>query len=128
MRAGFLRAHPSSGRSSPKQPRCASRLAGRVNRLKHPVYRNKALQVAADAALVAFAYYLSFRLRFLESPGGVPERYSELFLGSIGFVVLGTIAVLAFFRIYEKWWRYFRLPDFVDLVKATGVAALLLLI
>jgi FlaA1/EpsC-like NDP-sugar epimerase len=99
-----------------------------VHRLKHPVYRNKALQVVADATFVAFAYYLSFRLRFLESPGGVPERYSELFWGSIGFVVVGTIAVLALFGVYEKWWRYFRLPDFADLVKATGVAALLLLI
>ncbi|MCE3266392.1 MAG: polysaccharide biosynthesis protein CapD [Solirubrobacterales bacterium] len=99
-----------------------------MDRLKHPVYRNKALQVAADAALVAIAYYLSFRLRFLESPGGVPERYEELFWGSIGFVVVGTVVVLAAFRSYEKWWRYFRLPDFVDLVKGTTVATLLLLI
>src|SRR5918994_1526440 len=128
MRAGFLRAHPSSGRSSPKQPRCASRLAGRVDRLRHPVYRNKALQVVADAALIAIAYYLSFRLRFLESPGGVPERYEELLWGSIGFVVVGTVVVLAAFGSYEKWWRYFRLPDFVDLVKGTAAATLLLLI
>jgi FlaA1/EpsC-like NDP-sugar epimerase len=99
-----------------------------VHRLKHPVYRNKALQVAADAALVAIAYYLSFRLRFLESHGGVPERYRELFWGSIGFVVAGTVVVLAAFRIYEKWWRYFRLPDVAALVRATAVSTLILLI
>ena len=75
-----------------------------------------------SAVLIAVAYYLSFRLRFLESPGGVPERYSELFWGSIGFVVLGTVVVLAAVRTYEKWWRYFRLPDFVALVKGTGIA------
>jgi len=99
-----------------------------VHRLKHPVYRNKALQVVADAVLITVAYYLSFRLRFLETPGGVPERYGELFWGSIAFVVLGTVLVLAGFRIYEKWWRYFRLPDFADLVKATAVSVLILLI
>ncbi|MBM3667795.1 MAG: polysaccharide biosynthesis protein [Actinobacteria bacterium] len=99
-----------------------------MHRLKHPVYRNKALQVVADAVLITVAYYLSFRLRFLETPGGVPERYGELFWGSIAFVVLGTVLVLAGFRIYEKWWRYFRLPDFADLVKATAVSVLILLI
>ncbi len=99
-----------------------------MHRLKHPVYRNKALQVAADTVLIAFAYYLSFRLRFLETPGGVPERYGQLFWGSISFVVAGTLLVLAGFGIYEKWWRYFRLPDFVDLVKAAAVSTLILLI
>ena len=105
-----------------------SRLAVRVHRLKHPVYRNKALQVVADAALVGFAYYLAFRLRFLESAGGLPEPYSDMLWGSIGFVVVGTVAALAAFRLYEKWWRYFRLPDFVALVKATSISALVLLI
>ena len=68
-----------------------SRLAVRVHRLKHPVYRNKALQVVADAVLVGFAYYLAFRLRFLESAGGLPEPYSDMLWGSIGFVVAGTV-------------------------------------
>ena len=105
-----------------------SRLAVRVHRLKHPVYRNKALQVVADAVLVGFAYYLAFRLRFLESAGGLPEPYSDMLWGSIGFVVAGTLAALAAFGLYEKWWRYFRLPDFVALVKATSISALVLLI
>jgi FlaA1/EpsC-like NDP-sugar epimerase len=99
-----------------------------VHRLKHPVYRNKALQVAADAVLIAFAYYLSFRLRFLENAGGVPERYGEMLWGSIVFVVLGTVLALAAFGVYEKWWRYFRLQDFAALVKATAVSTLILLI
>ncbi len=99
-----------------------------MHRLKHPVYRHRALQVAADAVLIALAYYLAFRLRFLESEGGVPERYREMFWGSIGFVVLGTLIVLAVFGLYEKWWRYFRLPDFAALVRAIAVSTLILLI
>lgn len=99
-----------------------------MDRLKHPVYRNKALQVAADAVLIALAYYLSFRLRFLENAGGVPERYGEMLWGSIGFVVVGTLAALALFGIYEKWWRYFRSRDFAALVKATAVSTVVLLV
>ena len=41
------------------------------------------------------AYYLAFRLRFLETEGGVPERYDDMLWGSIGFVVVGKLIVFA---------------------------------
>ena len=50
-----------------------------MGRLNHPVYRNRVLQVAADAALVALAYFLAFQLRFLDDPHGWPHRYEVLF-------------------------------------------------
>jgi FlaA1/EpsC-like NDP-sugar epimerase len=99
-----------------------------VDRLKHPVYRHRLLQVLADAALLAFAYYLAFRLRFLETEGGVPEKYRQMLWASIGFVVVGKLIILAAFGLYEKWWRYFRLPDFAGLVRASAVSTLILLI
>ena len=37
-----------------------------MRRLNHPVYRNRLLQLAADGVLVALAFYLAFRLRFLD--------------------------------------------------------------
>ena len=46
-----------------------------MDRLTHPVYRHRLLQIVADAALLALAYYLAFRLRFLENEGGVPDVY-----------------------------------------------------
>jgi FlaA1/EpsC-like NDP-sugar epimerase len=100
----------------------------RVNRLTHPVYRHRLLQVMADAALLAFAYYLSFRLRFLETEAGVPEKYRQMLWASIGFVVVGKLIIFAAFGLYEKWWRYFRLPDFAGLVRASAVSTLILLI
>jgi FlaA1/EpsC-like NDP-sugar epimerase len=99
-----------------------------VDRLKHPVYRHRLLQILADAALLAFAYYLAFRMRFLETEGGVPEVYRQMLWASIGFVVAGKLIVFAAFGLYEKWWRYFRLPDFAGLVRASVVSTLILLI
>ncbi len=64
-----------------------------MDRLKNPVYRHRALQVAIDAALVALAFYMAFRLRFLETEGGVPERYQDMLWHSIAFVVAGKLIV-----------------------------------
>ena len=57
-----------------------------MSRLNHPVYRNRVLQVAADAVLVALAFFLAFQLRFLDDPHGWPHRYEVLFAQSVGFV------------------------------------------
>jgi FlaA1/EpsC-like NDP-sugar epimerase len=97
-----------------------------VNRLKDPVYRHRALQIGIDAALVAFAFYVAFRLRFLETEGGVPERYRDMLWGSIAFVVVGKLIVFAGFGLYEKWWRYFRLPDYAGVLRAVATSTLIL--
>jgi FlaA1/EpsC-like NDP-sugar epimerase len=77
-----------------------------MGRLNHPVYRNRVLQIAADAGLVALAYYLAFQLRFLDDPHGWPHRYEVLFAQTVGFVVAGKLIVFAAFGLYQKWWRY----------------------
>jgi FlaA1/EpsC-like NDP-sugar epimerase len=93
-----------------------------VERLKHPVYRHRLTQIAADAILLAAAYYLAFRLRFLDAPGGIPERYDHMLATSIGFVVVGQLIVFYAFGLYEKWWRYFRLPDMIAVLRACAVS------
>src|SRR5687768_12627680 len=103
-----------------------SRITGRVNRLKHPVYRHRALQIAVDAVLVAFAFYMAFRLRFLETEGGVPDRYREMLSASIGVVVIGKLVVFGLFGLYEKWWRYFRMPDLFGVLRAVAASTAIL--
>ena len=99
-----------------------------MDRLRHPVFRHRALQVAIDAALVALAFYAAFRLRFLETEGGVPDRYRDMLWGSIAFVVIGKLLVFGGFGLYEKWWRYFRLPDYAGVLRAVAVSTLILAI
>jgi FlaA1/EpsC-like NDP-sugar epimerase len=97
-----------------------------VDRITHPVYRHRLLQIAADAVLVAASFYLAFRLRFLDAPGGIPDRYVHMMLASIGPVVVGELVVFYAFGLYEKWWRYFRLPDMVAVLRACAVSTAIL--
>ncbi|HSK50593.1 MAG TPA: nucleoside-diphosphate sugar epimerase/dehydratase [Solirubrobacterales bacterium] len=99
-----------------------------MNRLNHPVYRNRVMQLAADGLLVALAYYLAFRLRFLDEKHGMPDRYETLFLQSVGFVVAGKLAVFYAFGLYQKWWRYVSGRDFILILRAVVVASLLLVV
>jgi len=99
-----------------------------MGRLNHPVYRNRILQVAADAALVAVAYFLAFQLRFLDDPNGLPHRYEVLFAQSVGFVIVGKLVVFAAFGLYQKWWRYVSGRDFLLIVRAVAVASALLVV
>ncbi len=99
-----------------------------MGRLNHPVYRNRVLQVAADAALVALAYFLAFQLRFLDEPQGVPHRYEVLFAQSIGFVVAGKLAIFAAFGLYQKWWRYVSGRDFWLIFRAVAVSSAILVV
>jgi FlaA1/EpsC-like NDP-sugar epimerase len=99
-----------------------------VDRLKHPVWRHRLIQIAADAVLVAAAYYLAFRLRFLDVEGGIPERYDHMLVTSIGFVVVGQLFVFYVSGLYEKWWRYFRLPDMITVLRACAISTAILAI
>jgi FlaA1/EpsC-like NDP-sugar epimerase len=99
-----------------------------MQRLNHPVYRNRLLQVIADGALVALAFYLAFRLRFLDDPRGLPHRYDVLFREAVGFVVLGKVVVLAAFGLYQKWWRYVSGRDFLTIVRAVAAASAVLVV
>ncbi len=99
----------------------ASKLAG-MARLRSPSYRRRAQQFAVDALLAAAAYALAFKLRFLDVPGGIPERYEDMLPGSIAFVAIGQAVVFELLGQHQKWWRYFRLPDLWPLVRAIAVA------
>jgi FlaA1/EpsC-like NDP-sugar epimerase len=98
-----------------------------MRRLNHPVYRNRVLQVCADGALVALAYYLAFRLRFLDQ-SDLPHRYWVLFAQSVGFVIALKLIVFAAFGMYQKWWRYVSGRDFLQIVRAVTVSSAILVV
>ena len=99
-----------------------------MSRLNHPVYRGRVLQLAADAVLVALAYFLAFQLRFLDDPHGWPHRYEVLFAQTVGFVVIGKLIVFAAFGLYQKWWRYVSGRDFMLIFRAVAVASAILVV
>ncbi|MGI8631212.1 MAG: polysaccharide biosynthesis protein [Solirubrobacterales bacterium] len=99
-----------------------------MGRSLSPVHRHRVVQALTDAALVAVAYYLAFRLRFLDLSGGIPDRFEELFAQSVPFVVAGKIAVFAGLRLYEKWWRYVGVRDFAAILQAAVVSSVALVV
>ncbi len=97
-------------------------------RLTDPVLRRRALELVADALLAAAAFAFAFKLRFLDVPGGIPDRYESMLLGSIAFVAIGKALVIELFGLHQQWWRYFRLPDLWPLVRALALASALMVL
>ncbi len=92
-------------------------------RLSTPVLARRLPQIAIDVALVAFAYWLAFQLRF---DPDVPKRYSELLGESIAFVVVGKFVIFASFGLYHKLWRFTDARDFESILKAVVLASFVL--
>ena len=88
-----------------------------------PLHRHSFSQLALDGALVAAAYFLSYRLRF---DSGVPEKYDRLFEATIAPVVVAAIIVFVLFRLEVKQWRYTGHRDYVAVVEAVGALTLAL--
>src|SRR5215213_5991222 len=88
-----------------------------------PFHRHSLPQAAVDAGLVAFAYYLAYLLRF---DGDVPELYHDLFVRTIGFVIVGSVFVFALFGLYRHWMRYATQRDYLQIVQACTAATLAL--
>ncbi len=84
--------------------------------------------MAADAVLVALSFYMAFRLRFLEFNNGVPDKYRDMLYTSIGFVVVGKLIIFGLFGLYEKWWRYFKLPDYAAVLRATSLSTAIIVV
>jgi len=97
-----------------------------MSRLSDSVYGRRVLQLLADALLAASAFGLAFRLRFLDAPGGIPDRYWTMLLGSVAFVAVGKAVVFEVLGLHQKWWRYFQLPDLWPVARAAAVASGLL--
>jgi FlaA1/EpsC-like NDP-sugar epimerase len=95
----------------------------RISSAAFPVHRHALPQAALDAGLAALAYYLAYRLRF---EGGIPERYQELFAGTITFVVCGSVFSFALLGLYRHWMRYSSQREYLQIVQAVAVAVVAL--
>jgi FlaA1/EpsC-like NDP-sugar epimerase len=95
----------------------------RLRSAAFPLHRHSIPQLAIDGALVAAAYYLSYRLRF---DTGTPKRYDRLLESTIVFVVVSAIIVFTLFRLELKQWRYTSSRDYLGIFQAVVVNTLVL--
>src|SRR5271154_1120772 len=94
----------------------------RIRSAALPLHRHSLPQLAVDGALVAIAYYLAFQLRFEHGPTGY---YSVLRERTIWWVLLGSLPVLVFARVYQRRWRYSGQRDYEAIVRAIVAIVLL---
>jgi FlaA1/EpsC-like NDP-sugar epimerase len=86
-----------------------------------PLHRHSLPQLGIDAALVALAYLLAFRLRF---DGGIPTDYGDLLASTLPYVVAASLLIFTLFGLYDKFWRYVGQRDYVAIIQAVIVATL----
>ncbi|MGH7445229.1 MAG: nucleoside-diphosphate sugar epimerase/dehydratase, partial [Longimicrobiales bacterium] len=82
------------------------------------------LLIAAHLVLIPLVYFSAFVLRF-DLP--LPERRLALFWATMPFLLGLRLAVFAYFRLYEGWWRNAGMQDLLDLFKAVSVSSTLFL-
>ncbi len=94
----------------------------RIRSAALPLHRHSLPQLAVDGALVAFAYYLAFQLRFTTR---LPAHYSDLRSDTIWWVLVGSLPVLVLSRVYQRRWRYAGQRDYEAVVLAVALIVLL---
>jgi FlaA1/EpsC-like NDP-sugar epimerase len=86
------------------------------------LHRHSIPRLAIDGALVAFAYWLAFQLRFDTGPTG---RYAKLFDRTVWGVLIGSVLVLLVSRVYQRRWRYSGQRDYEAVARAVVAIVLL---
>jgi FlaA1/EpsC-like NDP-sugar epimerase len=85
-----------------------------------PINRHRLWQLAADAGLVAAAWWLAFQLRFDD---GLPPYYDVLLERTILLVVAIKLGVFIALGFYNRWWRYVSTRDMWRVVLGAALAS-----
>ena len=86
--------------------------------------RHRLWRVAIDAVLIALAWYLAFKIRFLDLR--IPPFYREyLDVETIAIVVGVKLVVFTLFGFYHRWWRYVSTRDMWGAARGVTAASAL---
>ena len=96
----------------------------RIRSAAFPVHRHSLPQLLVDGVLVALAYFLAFRLRFLGLT--FPPRYEDLFERTIWWVVPVSLVVFAALGHYQRLWTFVGQRDYEAVVKGVVVSTLVI--
>ncbi len=87
------------------------------------IFGRKLLIVISQIALVAFAYYASFQLRFEFS---LPNDVRQIFADSLFVVISVKLVAFYYFGLVRGWWRYVGISDLLDITKAAFASSAVL--
>jgi FlaA1/EpsC-like NDP-sugar epimerase len=81
--------------------------------------------LALHLMLIPVGYYAAFLLRFDFRP---PQPYVDLFWRTVPYMAALRLACFALFGLFHGWWRHVGMRDLVDLVRATTLSSVLLVL
>ncbi len=87
--------------------------------------RNLLVALLLDAVLLWVSFYLAHVIRF---DFGVPVWAMEKFWNLLGFVLAGKLVCFYFFDMYKGMWRYTSINDLMNIIKASTIASLGLIV
>jgi UDP-GlcNAc:undecaprenyl-phosphate GlcNAc-1-phosphate transferase len=85
-------------------------------------YKRQILMIVLDFCLVAFAYYLAYRLRF---DAKTFSRFFEIFLRSLPAVIGCKFVAFFVTGVYRGIWGYTSTNDSITFMKASSIASIL---
>ena len=86
-------------------------------------FKRQIFHVVLDLALVSFAYYLSYRLRFGFTPQS--NAFFKVFLMSLPAIIICKFVAFFWVGVYRGMWRYMGLSDVFVYLKASLLGTLL---
>lgn len=93
--------------------------------MKIRLSRNLFVILITDIILLCCSFYFSYLIRF---DFQVPELIFKGFTGMLPYVVGGKIFCFYLFNLYKGMWRYTSLNDLLDIIKASMVSSLVLVV
>jgi UDP-GlcNAc:undecaprenyl-phosphate/decaprenyl-phosphate GlcNAc-1-phosphate transferase len=85
-------------------------------------YKKQILLVILDLGIVAFSYYLAYRLRF---DGPEFRIFFKSFLKSLPVIIAVKLLVFYFTGIYRGFWQYISTPDIFLFIRSSFFATIL---
>ena len=85
-------------------------------------YKRQLAMIVLDLGLVAFSYYLSYRLRF---DGKDFAYYFDIFLKSLPVIIAIKLIVFFFSGIYKGFWKYLSTRDVFLYIRSATMATIL---
>jgi len=89
------------------------------------ISRNLYIILAIDVILLLFSFYVAHLIRF---DFVIPEWAMEKFFNMLPYILVAKIFSFYFFDLYKGMWRYTSLNDLLNVVKASTIAELIVIV
>jgi FlaA1/EpsC-like NDP-sugar epimerase len=87
--------------------------------------KNTVITLAIDTLLLCAAYYLSHLIRF---DFDIPQRFINSFYRTLPFIWVIKLSIFYLFDLYRGMWRYTSISDLFNIIKASTVSTLLIVL